>query len=175
MQLRLTDLYAPLMRPTEIRTRHSGLFRFYDWAVASDVCYFDITSGVPESVGAVDVRHFFMQIRNPDFVLPQDLIAVAIGGRWADSTDVLDVIHCNFTVTFQDSVVTSSNVGLSVGPNSSSNEAVASYDKTLFHFGSGVGSVGLAADAVVLGMRYLIDCFYGGISFSGCPFGGRIL
>ena len=81
MYQRPSDLYAQLLRPVEVRTRHAALFRFYDTFSVSD-----------------------------------------------------------------------------------------SYD-----FVSKAHSAGVASDSVVVVLRYGIDCFFGGLSFGGSPFGGRIV
>jgi len=48
-------------------------------------------------------------------------------------------------------------------------------DTLAFTFGSRAHSGGVASDSVAVGLRYLIDCFFGGLSFGGSPFGGRIV
>lgn len=48
-------------------------------------------------------------------------------------------------------------------------------DTLTFTFGSRAHSGGVASDSVAVGLRYLIDCFFGGLSFGGSPFGGRIV
>lgn len=48
-------------------------------------------------------------------------------------------------------------------------------DAVTFLFGSTAHSDGVASDSVAVGLRYFIDCFFGGLSFGGSPFGGRIV
>lgn len=175
MHLRPANLYAALMRPVEVRTRRSGRFRFYEVVTPSDVFAFDITSRLPDFALASDSTAFRMVTSGMESVSTADSISVAVGGIWGDSASSLDVVRGNIGITFRESVTVSSSIGISFGPFTGSCETATVSDKALFGFKSGVGSVSLASDAVVFGMRYLIDCFYGGISFSGCPFGGRIL
>lgn len=185
MRLRPSDLYAQLLRPvgvygaefnlSDVRTRHAALLKFYDTFAASDFYAFDMVSSVFEQVAAADVQLYTFRIGLKDSAPAVDRVAFTFHSGWSDSVSLQERTSIGMVIRFRDSVFAGSGVNISGGPylGSADYQPVADYMKSFFTVGA--RSNGVASDSVAVGMRYLIDCFFGGLSFGGSPFGGRIV
>lgn len=185
MRLRPSDLYAQLLRPvgvygaefnlSDVRTRHAALLKFYDTFSASDFCVFDMMSPVLEQIGANDAQFYTFRIGLKDYAPAVDRVSFTFYSDWSDYVSLQGRISIGMVIRFRDSVFAGSGVNISGGPylGSADYQPVADYMKSFFTVGA--RSTGVASDSVAVGMRYLIDCFFGGLSFGGSPFGGRIV
>lgn len=185
MHLRLSDIQYQLLRPvgvysaefsiSGVRTRHAGLLRFYDSVQQSDFCHFDIISALRSSVYSGDHQKYSFSIGLRDSLSGLDALSFAMSSGFTSSSAPVDYFSCGVRVFVRDSVFAGSGFSISGGPYLDNDDTSFASDAFYSSFEAGMSGVCLAADTVILGMRYLIDCFFGGFSFGGSPFGGRVL
>lgn len=184
MHLRLSEFYAQFLRPvgvyaaeyrlSDIRTRHAALLRFYDSFSVEDSCsvVFNCRRSSPAAFSDSQTFSFVSAVREHIAVIERVSFGVSFGliGLVAP----VDKVGVLAKMRFSDRVSAQSGVVVTVGPYVGQGDYQATSDSTAYSYKSRVVSVGLPTDVVVFGMRHLVDCFYGGLSFGGGPFAGRI-
>lgn len=185
MRLRPSDLYAQLLRPvgvygaefnlSDVRTRHAAFLKFYDSFGALDSSHFDITSKVPELVTLGDVQSYAFLVGLREVAQAFDSVSFTFNSDWSEHVNLQEHVFSVMVARFRDFVLAGSAMNISGGPYLGSSEYQPVEDTIKSSFTTGISSVGVSSDSVAVGMRYLIDCFFGGLSLGGSPFGGRIV
>lgn len=204
MRLRPTDIYSQLLRPvgvlgaefrfSDVRTRHVWLFEFFDSAEATDRTYVDMTFvWKPDAVSPVDATRFEFTASLSDSIAATeflyadmttiyrsdatsaDTVRSTFSVRLASAAGTVDRVFSSFTVNLRDSVTAGSDMSIDSDSGIGKSDSIASTDFVYSTFVAAVGDTSTTSDNVVIGIRYLIDCFFGGLSFGGSPFGGRAI
>lgn len=86
-----------------------------------------------------------------------------------------DSVQRSFTISLRDAVVAGSVVDFDGTFSHDSHDSALMADALYSRLVIKRKSFAVASDSVVFGVRYLVDFYFGGLSFGGSPFGGRIL
>lgn len=191
--LRPTDVHSRLSRMTEVSYNNAVLMKPFSSVAADDLPYihdttlrlsgaavgdyvgYTYTTGVKDTAPTTERLYFSWNYRFLDAVAPASKLLVtmrppAVAEVHAPSDKVLSTI----AVLLRDSVTASSSF-LS-GWQSFLDTVSSGFSSDVFYSTLVAKSPDTVAtgDSVVIGIRYPIEAYFGGLAIGGSPFGGRL-
>lgn len=164
-----------------------------DGSSSSDFSYLNMVNPVRETTSSLDAIAYQFSVVLRDETPPSDWQAFSLTFLLRDASSALDKISCTFQAGLQESVTGSDRqfctvVALlkdSVTAESTfqmlgtafSDMTDASYTSDAFYHSLQINILPdavAASDFIEIGVRYIIDFYFGGLSFGGSPFGGRL-
>ena len=164
-----------------------------DDSLSLDFSYLNMVKPVSETMSSLDAIAYRFSVVLQDVAPPSDWQAFSLTFLLQDASSALDKISCTFQAGLQEAVAGSDRqfcTVIALLKDSVTTESTFQMSGKVF---SGMLDASLTSDAfyhslqinilpdavvasdfIEIGVRYLIDFYFGGLSFGGSPFGGRL-
>lgn len=144
-------------------------------AAPADAARFQFTAGVSDSVVTGEFCSFALSFLLKSPAAAVDFVQCTFQAGLFDSVAGADRVSVTISTLVRDSVTAASGFFLSGRAFQNTASSVAATDVFYSTFTDPQpDSVG-ASDFIEIGIRYVVDFYFGGMSFGGSPFGGRTI
>lgn len=141
----------------------------------ADTVRFDAISGLFDTSVAGSSQAFAMTFLFKSTAAVVDFVQCTFQAGLFDSVAGSDRVSVSITTLVRDSVTAASGFFLSGRAFQNMSSAVAATDVFYSTFTDPQPDTVGASDFIEIGIRYVIDFYFGGMSFGGSPFGGRTI
>lgn len=144
-------------------------------AALADAARFQFTAGVSDSIVTGEFCSFALSFLLKSPAAAVDFVQCTFQAGLFDSVVGADRVSVTISTLVRDSVIAASGFFLSGRAFQNTASSVAATDAFYSTFTDPQpDSVG-ASDFIEIGIRYVVDFYFGGMSFGGSPFGGRTI
>ncbi|UIS74279.1 hypothetical protein pA_gene0064 [Aeromonas phage phiA008] len=144
-------------------------------SVPTDYSRFQFTAGVSDSIVTGEFCSFALSFLLKSPAAAVDFVQCTFQAGLFDSVAGADRVSVTISTLVRDSVTAASGFFLSGRAFQNTASSVAATDVFYSTFTDPQpDSVG-ASDFIEIGIRYVVDFYFGGMSFGGSPFGGRTI
>lgn len=144
-------------------------------SVSADIVRFQFVAGLSSSVSVGEFQSFALSFLLKSPAAAVDFVQCTFQSGLFDGVSGADRVSVSITTLVKDSVIAASGFFLSGLSFQNTASSVAATDVFYSSFTDPQpDSVG-ASDFIEIGIRYVVDFYFGGMSFGGSPFGGRTI